>query len=402
MALYKYKAISEKGQVLEGYKEAQSEYEVVKMLKNNNYYPVNIKEDMDTGTRRDILLKKITKRDISIFCRQFYTMLNAGISIVNCLNILEKQVENKFLKKAIYELYENVQKGLTLSEGMKKQKNIFPHLLINMVEAGEVSGELDVLMERMAIHYEKEYKIESKIKNALVYPLVLSIISIAVVMFLLIFVMPTFVDIFESSGSILPTPTRILLAVSNWIGSYWYILIVLLFLLVLGIKELAKTPKGKFIIDALSISIPGIKKLNIKIITSRFTRTLSILLSSGIPLLQALDVVNKVVGNIIVSKKLEIAKEGIRKGVSISKAIKDTGIFSPMVDSMIKIGEESGALDDLLNETADYYDEEVETFIERMITLLEPVLIVFMALVIGFIVISMTMPMFDMINTIQI
>lgn len=402
MALYKYKAISDKGQVLEGYKEAQSVAEIVGMLKNNNYYPVSVKEDVDTTTRKNIFSKKVTKKDISIFCRQFYTMLNAGVSIVSCLDILEKQVENKSLRKAIYELYEDVQKGLTLSEGMKKQRSIFPPLLINMVEAGEISGNLDVLMERMAIHYEKEYKIENKVKNALIYPLVLSVISIIVVMFLLIVIMPTFISMFDSSGSLLPTPTRILLAISNWIENYWYILIIGILLLVLAIKEVGKNPKGRLLIDGLKIRIPGVKKLNIKLITSRFTRTLSTLLSSGIPLLQSLDVVNKVVGNTVVSDKLEVAKEGIRKGVPISKAIKDVGIFSPMVYSMIKIGEESGALDDLLNKTADYYDEEVETSMQRMTTLLEPILIIFMALAIGFIVLSMTMPMFDMINTMDI
>lgn len=402
MTLYKYKAISEKGEILEGYKEAQSENDVVRMLKNNNCYPINIKEDINIESRKYLFSKKITKKDISVFCRQFYTMLNAGIGIVNCLDILEKQVENKRLKSAITELYEDVQKGMTLSEGMKKQKNVFPALLINMVEAGEVSGNLDVMMERMAVHYEKEYKIENKVKNALVYPALLSIVSIAVVIFLIVVVMPTFIGMFESSGSILPTPTRIMLAISSFISGYWYLLIAGLIFAIIGIKYFAKTTQGRQFFDTLKINLPGIRKVNIKIITSRFTRTLSTLLSSGIPLLQSMDIVNRVVGNVIVSEKLDIAKESIRKGVPISKAIKDTNMFAPMVDSMIKIGEESGALDDILYKTADYYDEEVENSMQKMTTLLEPIMIIFMALIIGFIVISMTLPMFDMINTIEI
>lgn len=402
MTLYKYKAITDKGEILEGYKEAQSENDVVRMLKNNNCYPINIKEDINIESRKYLFSKKITKKDISVFCRQFYTMLNAGVGIVNCLDILEKQVENKKLKSAIAVLYEDVQKGMTLSEGMKKQKNVFPALLINMVEAGEVSGSLDVLMERMAIHYEKEYRIENKVKNALVYPALLSIVSIAVVIFLIVVVMPTFIGMFESSGSILPTPTRIMLAISNFISTFWYLLILGLIFTIAGIMYFAKTPKGMHFFDTLKLSLPGIRKVNIKIITSRFTRTLSTLLSSGIPLLQSMDVVNRVVGNVIVSEKLDIAKEKIRRGVPVSKAIKDTNIFSPMVDSMIKIGEESGALDDILYKTADYYDEEVENSMQRMTTLLEPIMIVFMALIVGFIVISMTLPMFDMINTIEI
>lgn len=402
MALYKYRAISENGQVLEGYKEAQSESDVVSMLKNNKYYPMVIEEDNKSDIQKYLFLKKVTNKDIALFCRQFYTMLDAGISIVSCLDILEKQIENKTLKKAIYVVYEDVQKGMALSEGMKKHEKVFPTLLINMIEAGEVSGNLDVLVERMATHYEKENRIETKVKNALVYPMVLSVIAIAVVIFLLTVVMPTFIGMFESSGALLPTPTRILLSISDWLTNYWYLFLIIMIALLASIIYFGKTEAGIMLFDKLKIIIPGIKNINIKIITSRFTRTLSTLLSSGIPLLQALDVVNKVVGNRIVSDKMDNAKEDIRKGIPMSKTIRDTGIFPPMVDSMIRVGEESGALDDILYRTADYYDEEVESAMQKMTTLLEPILIVFMAVIIGFIVISMALPMFDMVNTIEI
>jgi type IV pilus assembly protein PilC len=291
---------------------------------------------------------------------------------------------------------------MTLSEAMAKHENIFPALLINMVEAGEVSGNLDVLMERMAIHYEKENNIENKVKNALVYPIVLSIVAIAVVVFLLTVVMPTFIGMFESSGSLLPGPTRVILTISNLLKEYWYLFLVVVILIVTGIISFRKTESGRVLVDNLKIKIPGVKKMSIKIITSRFTRTLSTLLSSGIPLLQGLDVVSKVVGNEVVSNKLNQAREDIRKGIPMSRTIKDIGLFPPMVDSMIKIGEESGALDDILYKTADFYDEEVETSLQKMTTLLEPILIIFMALIIGFIVIAMAMPIFDMVNTIEI
>lgn len=402
MALYKYKAISESGQVLEGYYEAESQLNVLTMLKSNNYYPMVIEEDKETNIKKDLFAKRVTKKDIAIFCRQFYTMLNAGISIINCLDILGKQIENKTLKKSIYAVYENVQKGMTLSESMKKHIKVFPALLINMIEAGEVSGSLDILMERMAIHFEKENKIENKIKSALVYPVVLNIISIAVVIFLLTIVMPIFIGMFESNSAILPNPTRILLAISNWLTNYWYFFIGIVLFIILGVIAFGKTEKGRSFYDNLKIQIPVIKKLNIKIITSRFTRTLSTLLSSGIPLLQALDIVSRIIGNKVVSKGLEEASEDIRKGVSMSKAIRDMDIFPPMVDSMIKIGEESGALDNILYKTADFYDEEVESAMQKMTTLLEPILIVFMSIIIGFIVIAMSIPMFDMMNTIEI
>ena len=402
MLNYKYKAVSESGQTIEGYYEAQSEAEVISMLKNNNYFPISVEEEIGTDISRDLFVKKITKKDMAVFCRQFYTMLNAGIGVVQCLDILEKQTENRTLRKSIGIVFEDVQKGMTLSEAMRRHEKVFPTLLINMVEAGEVSGNLDVIMERMAIHFEKEFNIENKVKNALIYPITLSIVAIAVVAFLLTSVMPTFISMFESSDSLLPGPTRALLAFSNWLTHYWYLFIGIIIILIFGIMAIGKSEEGRRFFDNLKIKIPGIKNMNIKIITSRFTRTLSTLLSSGIPLLQALDVVSRVVGNNVVEDQIQLAQEDIRKGVPMSRTVRDMKIFPPMVDSMISIGEESGALDDILYKTADFYDEEVEASMEKMTTLLEPILIVFMAVVIGFIVIAMVMPMFDMINTMEI
>lgn len=401
MAVYKYKAISKDGKILEGYHEAESDQDVLIMLKNNDYYPMNIEEDSDINIKSIMFAKKVSKKDMAIFCRQFYTMLNAGISVINCLDILEKQTEKKLLKNAISSVYEGVQKGLTLSESMKENHKIFPSLLTNMTKVGETSGTLDIIMERMAIHYEKENRLENKIKSAFTYPIVLSIVAVAVVIFLLIVVMPTFVGMFESSQVALPTPTRVLLSMSNWLTSYWYLFIAIIFAFVIGLKLFGETSRGRLIYDSLKLKIPILKKMNTNIITSRFTRTMSTLLSSGIALLESMEVVSNILGNEVVSNRLEIAKENIREGIPMSRAIENMDIFPPMVESMIKIGEESGAIDDILNKTADFYDDEVETSIERMTTLMEPVLIVLMAVVIGFVVISMAMPMFDMVNTIE-
>lgn len=398
MGNFKYKAVSENGQVIEGYHEAQSEEEVVNMLKNNKYFPMDIEKEIGADIRTSLFAKKVTKKDIAVFSRQFYTMLDAGIGVVEALDILKRQTENKTLKQTIDIVYEDVQKGMSLSEAMGKHEKVFPSLLINMVEAGEVSGNLDVIMERMAIHYEKEFNIENKIKNAFMYPIILSIVAISVVIFLLVVVMPTFIGMFEESGTTLPTPTRILLTISDWLTNYWYLFIGIILALIFGIKISGKSEGGRRFFDNLKIKLPGIKNMNIKIITSRFTRTLSTLLSSGIPLLQALDVVSRVVENKVVGDELQFAQEDIRKGVPMSRTIKDMGIFPPMVYSMISIGEESGALDDILYKTADFYDEEVEASMQKMTTILEPLLIAFMALVIGFIVISIALPMFDMVS----
>ncbi|NLJ99466.1 MAG: type II secretion system F family protein [Tissierellia bacterium] len=400
MPVYKYKAISEKGKILEGYHEAKSDRDVLTMLKNNNYYPMTIEVDKEVNIKISPFLKKVSKKDMAVFCRQFYTMLNAGISVINCLDILEKQIENKMLEEVISSVRDNLQKGMTLSESMKKHNGIFPPLLTNMIEVGETGGTLDIIMQRMAVHYEKENKIENKTKSAFVYPIILSIVAIAVVIFLLVVVMPTFIGMFESSHVALPVPTRVLLTMSNWLTVYWYLFIAIIFIAIIGLAVLVQVPRCRLFYDSLKIRIPIFKKMNINIITSRFTRTMSILLSSGIPLLQAIEVASKVLGNMVVAQRLDIAKEDIRKGISMSNAIKNMEIFPPMVNSMIKVGEESGAIDNILNKTADFYDDEVETSIQRMTTLLEPMLIVIMAIIIGFIVISMAMPMFDMVNTI--
>jgi type IV pilus assembly protein PilC len=400
--IYKYKAVSENGQVLEGYFEAESQTDVLTMLKSNSYLPVYIEEDLNTDVKLDIFSKKVNKKDIAVFCRQFYTMINAGIGIVKSLDILEKQTENKNLKKGIAALYEDVQKGFTLSEAMKKHEKIFPSLLVNMVEAGEVSGSLDVIMERMAVHFEKENKLENKIKTALVYPVALSIVALAVVIFLLTVVMPTFINMFESSGLALPGPTQALLTISNSLTQYWYLFVSMTIVLIVVFLTFRKTDDGRRFLDSLKIRIPGVKKTNVKIITARFSRTLSTLLSSGMPLIQSIEVVGRIVGNKVVQDRLNLAVEDISKGVSLSRTIKDIDIFPPMVDSMIKIGEESGSLDEILYKTADFYDDEVEVALQKMTTLLEPLLLVFMAIVIGFIVIAMAMPMFDMVNTIEI
>lgn len=398
--IYKYKAVSQNGEMIEGFFEGHEESDVLAMLRGNNYMPVKIEKDVGAEAQIDIFSPKVKKKDLAVFCRQFYTMLDAGIGIVKCIDILEKQSENKTLVKSLGALHEDVQKGFTLSEGMKKHAKVFPSLLINMVEAGEFSGNLDTIMERMAVHFEKENKLENKIKSALIYPIVLSFVSIVVVIFLLVAVMPTFISMFESSGQALPGPTQALLIISNSLTEFWYIYVVMVFGISIGFAGFKRTNSGNELLDGLKLKLPIVKDTTVKIVTARFTRTLSTLMSSGMPLFQSIEIVGRVVGNKVIQDRLEIAVEDIRKGVSLSRTISQVKVFPPMVDSMIKIGEESGALDDILYKTADFYDDEVEVALQRMTTLMEPLMLVVMAIVIGFIVISMALPMFDMVNTI--
>jgi type IV pilus assembly protein PilC len=398
---YKYKSISSDGRESEGLYVGDSESGLINMLRERKELIISIERDVQSEAQIELFKKKVKKKDLALFCRQFYTMISAGLGIVSCLEILVAQTQNKTFKNAIADTYEDVQKGLTLSESMKKHTNVFPTILVSMVEAGEVSGNLDTIMLRMAEHFEKENKIENKVKSSMIYPMVLGIATVAVVVFMLIFVMPTFVGMFEGSGTELPGPTQALINLSNSLQTYWYIYIAAVAAIVLGISTYKKSKDGTRFFDSLKLKIPIVKGTTTMLVTSRFTRTLSTLMASGIPLIQALEVVSRVVNNSVIEEKLLTGIENIRKGVTLSRTVKDVGVFPPMVDSMIKIGEESGSLDEMLYKTADFYDEEVETSMQKLTSMLEPLMIIVMALIIGFIVIAMYLPMFDLSSTVQ-
>ncbi|HEY8361450.1 MAG TPA: type II secretion system F family protein [Tissierellaceae bacterium] len=398
---YKYRAVSKNGDIVEGVYEGKDELDVLNMLKQNNYLPISVEKHATTISKRDLFSPSVKKKDLALFCRQFYAMLKAGIGIIRCLEILEKQVENKTMAKAISKVIEDVQKGFTLSEAMGVHKNVFPQLLLNMVKAGEVSGNLDTIMERMAIQYEKEYKIEQKVKSALIYPVLLAFITLLVVIFLLIHVIPNFVVFFEENGYTLPLPTIILLNISRLLNEYWHLIVLIIIGFSLIIIVYKNTSNGRTLIDSAKLKIPYIKDINIKIIVTRFTRTLSTLLSSGIPLIQSIEVVSNIIGNSVVYSRLQTVKDNVKKGITLSKAIRDIKIFPPLVDSMIYVGEESGALDDILLKTADFYDDEVENSLLRITSLLEPILLIIMAIIIGFIVVSVVLPMFEMVDILQ-
>ena len=398
---YKYKSITADGRESEGLYVGESESGLISMLKEKRELVLSIERDIQSEAQIEIFKKKVKKKDLALFCRQFYTMISAGLGIVPCLEILVAQTANKTFKNAIADTYEEVQKGSTLSESMKMHKDIFPTILISMVEAGEVSGNLDTIMLRMAEHFEKENKLENKVKSALVYPAVLALVTVFVVIFMLVFVMPTFVGMFEGSGTALPGPTQFLINISNSMKEKWYIYIGVILALVFGISMYKKSEEGKRFFDSMKLRLPVVKGTTTMLVTSRFTRTLSTLLSSGIPLIQAMEVVSRVVSNSVIEERMLTGIDSIRKGVSLSRTVKDVGIFPPMVDSMIRIGEESGSLDDMLYKTADFYDEEVEAALTKLTSMIEPLMIVVMGSVIGLIVIAMYLPMFDMMKTVQ-
>ena len=400
MPNFKYKAMNKKGERLEGTYNAISRDEVIEMISSNNYYPLMV-EEIREGAKIELrLFERVTTKDIAIFCRQFYTMLDAGVSINSAVHILTEQLTNRKLKDALGDIEDQVRKGQTLSESMRKHNKIFPDLLISMIETGEVSGNLDSVLLRMSTHYEKENKINNKVKSAMIYPAVLSVVAIVVVTILLTFVMPTFIDMFTESGVELPLSTKILLGMSGGLQKHGLLILLAVVTIVILFRYYLKTDSGKVFSSRLKLKIPVIKKLNQKIIVSRFTRTLSTLLSSGVTLVQALEVVSDVVGNKVAEESLSRIREAVIKGEGLSTPISEDKLFPSMLASMVKIGEESGSLDDILNKTADFYDEELEVTVQTTTALLEPLLIVIMGVVMGFIIISIMLPMFNMYGSI--
>ena len=401
MPVYHYKVLNAQGVSQEGTETAGSNGEMIFRLRQRQLYPISVQEVIEKDIKDLDIFGRIGIKQIAVFNRQFATMLNAGVTIVNCLDILRQQTTHKKMRAVVSDLYEDVQKGLTLSEAMSKHSEAFPHLMISMIEAGEASGSLDIVLVRTAVHYEKEAKINNRIKSAMVYPIVLSIAVVAVVIFLLTFVMPTFTSLFKSSGVELAAPTRLLLRMSDSLRNFWYIYLMVVAGVVLAVRRYANTKEGRYNIDKYKLRLPVFKGLTQKVISARFTRTMATLLASGISLLEAMENVAGAVGNTVVQQSILSAREDVRKGIALSVPIKKMGHFPPMVDSMIKIGEEAGTLDDILDKTANIYDEEVEAETQRLLSLMEPVLIVVMAVIVGFIVIAMLLPIFDLAKTVQ-
>jgi type IV pilus assembly protein PilC len=401
MANYLYKVKDLKGNVIKGTYEAQNASEVIAILRDRKYFVLEVKEKLEQKEIKLGFNPRVKSKDLAIFSRQFSTLIGAGIPVLGGLDILRKQTQNKRLKSALDEIYEEVQKGRTLSQTFGSHPSIFPEMFINMIEAGEVSGTLDNVLDRMAKHFEKENKINQKIKSATTYPKFLAVLCIGVVIFLLTSILPTFVGMFEGAGVDLPTPTRILLGISDGIKNFWYIIIGVITVVVIGFKKYSSSPQGRLELDKLYLRLPYVSVILNKIITVRFTRTLGTLSKSGIPIIRSMEIVEKIVGNRLVALGFEKARDDIRRGQSVAKSIEKIGIFSPLVVQMMAIGEETGTLDSILEKTSEFFDDEVETAMTQMASLFEPVMLLVMAVVVGFIIIAMMMPMFEMVNTLD-
>ena len=400
MANFKYKAINSEGQRIEGSQSADSESQVREMLLSNQYYPLSIEKENSKNKSSFSFNRKVKLKDIAVFCRQFYVMLDSGLSIGKTLNILIEQGEKPKLREALIGVNSDIKRGETLANSMRKRKDVFPNLLTSMIDAGERSGNLDIILKRMAEYYEKETKIRGKIKSAMIYPIVLGVVAIIAITFILTFVMPTFVQMFEENNVDLPTSTKMVLGTSKMLGKYGIIIFLILVTAIILLGKYLKSEEGQYKLSIINLKIPVIKKLTQKIIVSRFTRTMGIVSSSGMSLVTSLEIVASVVGNKIAEKELLKVKEKVLKGEGLGDSIMKIKIFPPMLASMVKVGEEAGSLDSILDKTADFYDDELEREIKTATALIEPSMIVLMGIIIGFLLISILTPMFKMYNSI--
>jgi type IV pilus assembly protein PilC len=396
MPLYSYVAKDFSGQRSTGVLEADSIQNFYRQLKERQLFCIEVSEKKQSAQKAISKDKpiKLKVKDLVVFCNQFHALLTAGVTVIKALDVIYQQTESKKLKAVVLRVYEAVQKGDMLSEAMRKQGQAFPEILINMIESGEASGKLDLVLAKMTEHFEKERKLRTKMISSMTYPAILTGVMIIVVIILMTFVLPTFTAMFESTGTALPLTTRILMGISNFMRSYWYILIIVIAAIVFATRQYIKTDSGRLKWDGMKLKIPVVKSTSIKIMSARMARTLSTLLSSGIPLLNCIEITAKVLGNKVVSDGLLAAKEDMSKGATISQSIRKIGVFPPMIYSMISIGEESGSLESILERTSAYYDEEADVAIQRMLALFEPALIIVMAVVIGFIVLSIVSAMY--------
>jgi len=404
MPVYNYLAKDSAGKVIKGTQEATSKTQAYTLLKEKGLIAHDIKEQ--TAMNMDItenikFLNKLSVKQISIFSKQFSAILKAGIPILKALDLLRKQTENKKLKKVLEKIWEDVQTGSLLSKSMEKQEGIFPSIYINMIEAGEMSGTLETSLDRMAVHFEKEAKIKKKVMGALLYPMIIGVVCVICVTIMMVVVVPIFSQMYADMGAKLPATTTLLLNAGMFMKQKWYIVLLIVIGLTVGFTYFKKSNYGKTLIDKTVLKMPLVSQVIRKYNAAMFTSTLSTLLASGVPILKTFEVLENITKNVIIQEAIKKIKEEVTKGGGLSVPITNAGIFPIMVPQMISIGEESGTLDKMLERTADYYEEEVDAAISMLMTLIEPLLMVVMAIIVGFIVGSILLPMFSIYKQIK-
>ncbi|MCM3596402.1 type II secretion system F family protein [Metabacillus idriensis] len=401
MARFKYEGRGKTGQS-SGVIVGTSRREAVLKLQEKGVRITKIEELQETLLTKDISIGNPVKlQDFVIYLRQFSTLLKAGISVVEATNILARQTDSKALSKALFDVEEDLRSGNPLSAAAGKNKKIFTSMFTNMVKAGEAAGNMDETLDRLAVHYEKQYKTRQKIISALAYPAVVGIVAIAVVIFLLVAVVPTFVDMFSDFGAELPLITQFVLGASEWMQTFWWAVILGILAISIGLVFMKSQPSTKYYLDIVILKTPIFGRMLQKAALARMTRTLSSLFSSSVPILQAISIVENIVENEVISRVLKDSRNALERGNSLTEPMKDHWVFPPLVTQMIAIGEETGSLDEMLSKVADFYEEEVEQATDRLKSLIEPLMIVFLAGIVGVVVTSILVPMFDIFNKIN-
>lgn len=402
---FAYQVRDKSGRMVSGTAEGDSATAVATRLRQQGMIPVSITSTDAGGLKKEISLpgfkKKVKAKDVAIMSRQFATMINSGLSLLRALNILAEQTENKELARIIGEIRNDVERGSSLSAALSKHPKAYSNLYVAMVRAGEAGGMLDSVLLRLAETMEYQVALRQKIKSAMTYPVVVFVMVLLIVSAMLIFVVPMFEELYSELGGVLPLPTRILLAVSGVVAKFWYLVFAAILIMAFVLRRYITTDKGRYQLDVLKLKMPIFGPLFHKVALSRFARTLSVLMRSGVPILQGLEIVSETVGNKVMGKAILDVQKSVKEGESIAKPLENHAVFPPMVVQMMAVGEETGALDTMLDKIGEFYDQEVEATVEALTSLIEPVLIAVMGAAVGSMVVALYMPMFNIINLIQ-
>ena len=401
MPVFLWEATNRKGEVKKGELDGTDETAVRGILRRQGYRSINVKaKPKDLMEYLPFLKQKVSEKDVVVFSRIFSTMINAGLPLIQCLDLLAQQEQNKTFKEVIKSIKEDIESGATLCDSLKKYPKIFDELFVNLVAAGESGGILDVILQRLSSYMEKAMKLRAKVKGAMTYPASVLVISIGVVALLLLKVIPVFQKMFEGMGGELPGPTQFLVNASAFAQSYFIYMIAAVVAVGFLFKRFKSTEKGRYLVDRLILKSPVFGPLLKKVAVAKFTRTMSTMMSSGVPILEGLTIVSKTAGNVVIEEALIKTRQSISEGKTIAEPLAETDIFPPMVVQMIAVGEATGALDTMLSKIADFYDDEVDAAVEAMTALLEPFMMVFLGGVVGGMIIAMYLPIFKMASVV--
>jgi type IV pilus assembly protein PilC len=397
---YTWKGRTPTGEILSGEYLAENKQELLNHLRKRKIIITHVREKPKDINISFGFKNRITVKDLGVFTRQFATMINAGLPMVQCLDILSSQLEKPAFKKIVTDVMGDVEAGSTLAEALAKH-DCFSELFVNMVDAGEAGGILDVILNRLAVYLEKADALKRKIKGAMTYPAIVFIVAMGATIFMLMFIIPTFAQMFTDFGGTLPLPTRIVMGLSNFLRMNWWLLLAASVGLVIGLRRYYKTEDGNRRIDKFLLNMPVLGVVIRKGAVARFTRTLGTLTSSGVPILNGLEITAKTAGNKVIEEAVMKTRESISEGKTIAEPLKDCGVFPPMVVQMIGVGEQTGALDEMLDKVADFYDAEVDSAVSALTSIIEPVMIVVMGTIVGGMLVAMYLPMFKLISVVS-